>query len=106
MDDEAQNLSFPRHSEGWRADVPITEKIVWQAVNEAPACRHHQARISSFASTLLATHMLEAGAACAPSRSARTLQARPHTVYLHLSSALCRRFPVRWKPSRCPALTR
>jgi integrase len=26
---------FPGMVKGWRADVPITEKIVWQAVNEA-----------------------------------------------------------------------
>ena len=26
---------FPGTVKGWRADVPITEKIVWQAVNEA-----------------------------------------------------------------------
>jgi integrase/recombinase XerD len=72
---------------GWRADVPITEKIVWQAVNQAAKgagitkpVSPHSLRHS------FATHMLEAGA------DLRTIQVllghtklAHTTVYLHLS---------------------
>jgi len=47
----------------WRADVPITEKIVWQAVNEAAKRAGIGKHVSPH--TLrhcFATHMLEAGA--------------------------------------------
>src|SRR5277367_1371099 len=78
---------FPGTVKGWRADVPITEKIVWQAVNEAAKragiAKHvapHTLRHS------FATHMLEAGA------DLRTIQIllghaklADTTVYLHLS---------------------
>jgi len=78
---------FPGMVNNWRADVPITEKIVWQAVDEAA----RQAGIKKHVSphTLrhsFATHMLEAGA------DLRTIQVllghsklEHSTVYLHLS---------------------
>jgi len=55
---------FPGTVKGWRADVPITEKIVWQAVNEAAKRAGIAKHVSPH--TLrhcFATHMLEAGAA-------------------------------------------
>ena len=78
---------FPGTVKGWRADVPITEKIVWQAVNQAAKgagitkpVSPHSLRHS------FATHMLEAGA------DLRTIQVllghaklAHTTVYLHLS---------------------
>ena len=54
---------FPGTVKGWRADVPITEKIVWQAVNEAAKRAGITKHVSPH--TLrhcFATHMLEAGA--------------------------------------------
>jgi integrase/recombinase XerD len=78
---------FPGMVNNWRADVPITEKIVWAAVDEAAT----QAGIKKHVSphTLrhsFATHMLEAGA------DLRTIQVllghsklEHSTVYLHLS---------------------
>ena len=78
---------FPGTVNNWRADVPITEKIVWTAVVEAAKhagiAKHvapHTLRHS------FATHMLEAGA------DLRTIQVllghaklADTTVYLHLS---------------------
>ena len=78
---------FPGTVNNWRADVPITEKIVWKAVAEA--AKH--AGVSKHVSphTLrhsFATHMLEAGA------DLRTIQVllghaklADTSVYLHLS---------------------
>jgi site-specific recombinase XerD len=78
---------FPGMVNNWRADVPITEKIVWDAVAYAAK----QAGIKKHVSphTLrhsFATHMLEAGA------DLRTIQVllghsklEHSTVYLHLS---------------------
>ena len=85
--DETKNISIPRHGQQLRADVPITEKIVWTAVAEAAKhagiAKHvapHTLRHS------FATHMLEAGA------DLRTIQVllghaklADTTVYLHLS---------------------
>jgi len=78
---------FPGTVKGWRADVPITEKIVWQAVNEAAKRAGIGKHVSPH--TLrhcFATHMLEAGA------DLRTIQVllghaklAHTTVYLHLS---------------------
>jgi integrase/recombinase XerD len=53
---------FPGTVKNWRADVPITGKIVWQAVNEVARQTGIAKRVSPH--TLrhcFATHMLEAG---------------------------------------------
>ena len=78
---------FPGTVNNWRADVPITEKIVWTAVAEA--AKH--AGVSKHVSPhplrhSFATHMLEAGADL---RTIRMLLGHAKladtTVYLHLS---------------------
>ena len=78
---------FPGMANNWRADVPITEKIVWKAVSEARQRAGITKRVSPH--TLrhsFATHMLEAGA------DLRVIQVllghaklADTTVYLHLS---------------------
>ncbi|MGA2688753.1 MAG: site-specific integrase [Candidatus Korobacteraceae bacterium] len=78
---------FPGTVKGWRADVPITEKIVWQAVNQATKRAGITKHVSPH--TLrhcFATHLLEAGA------DLRTIQVllghaklAHTTIYLHLS---------------------
>ena len=78
---------FPGTVKGWRADVPITEKIVWQAVNEAAKRAGIAKHVSPHSLRhCFATHMLEAGA------DLRTIQVllghaklAHTTVYLHLS---------------------
>jgi site-specific recombinase XerD len=82
-----QTYLFPGTVNNWRADVPITEKIVWTAVVEAAKHAGIAKRVSPH--TLrhsFATHMLEAGA------DLRTIQVllghaklAHTTVYLHLS---------------------
>jgi len=81
---------FPSTVNNWRADVPITEKIVWKAVTEA--AKHAGVSKHVCPHTLrhsFATHMLEAGA------DLRTIQVllrhaklADTTVYLHLSARI------------------
>jgi integrase/recombinase XerD len=82
-----QTYLFPGTVNNWRADVPITEKIVWTAVAEAAK---HAGIVKHVSPHTLrhcfATHMLEAGA------DLRTIQVLlghaklAHTaIYLHLS---------------------
>jgi site-specific recombinase XerD len=78
---------FPGMVKGWRADVPITDKMAWSAVHKAAKRAGIQKRIGPH--TLrhcFATHILEAGA------DLRTIQIllghaqlSDTTVYLHLS---------------------
>jgi site-specific recombinase XerD len=78
---------FPGTRHGWRADVPITAKVVWDAVQYATRRAGIQKRVTPH--TLrhtYATHLLEAGA------DLRTIQLllghadlSHTTVYLHLS---------------------
>jgi integrase/recombinase XerD len=58
-----QTYLFPGTVNNWRADVPITEKIVWTAVADAAKRAGITKHVSPH--TLrhsFATHMLEAGA--------------------------------------------
>lgn len=78
---------FPGTVDGWRADKPMTEKCVWQAVREACVRAGIKKRVTPH--TLrhcFATHLLESGA------DLRTIQMilghsdlEATTVYLHLS---------------------
>jgi len=78
---------FPGMINGWRADVPITDKMVWSAVRKAALRAGIEKRVGPH--TLrhcFATHMLEAGA------DLRTIQVllghaklADTAVYLHLS---------------------
>jgi site-specific recombinase XerD len=78
---------FPGTVKGWRADVPITEKIVWQAVREAAERAGITKHVSPHSLRhCFATHMLEAGA------DLRTIQVLlghakigDTALYLHLS---------------------
>ena len=78
---------FPGTVKGWRADVPITEKIVWQAVDEAAKRAGITKHVSPHSLRhCFATHLLEAGA------DLRTIQVllghakiADTALYLHLS---------------------
>jgi len=82
-----QTYLFPGTRHGWRADAPITSKVVWDAVQYAVRKAGLEKRVTPH--TLrhtYATHLLEAGA------DLRTIQLllghadlSHTTVYLHLS---------------------
>lgn len=82
-----QTYLFPGTQDGWRADKPITPRVIWDAVRFAARAAGIDRRVSPH--TLrhsYATHLLEAGA------DLRTIQVllghadlTHTTVYLHLS---------------------
>ena len=90
---------FPGTVKNWRADVPITPKVVWKAVNEAGKRAGIRNRVAPhLLRHSFATHMLEAGA------DLRTIQhllghakIGDTALYLHLSrrhlQAVCGQSP-------------
>jgi integrase/recombinase XerD len=78
---------FPGTVQGWRADVPVTTKLPWEACQEAAKRAGLTKRVSPhILRHSYATHMLEAGA------DLRTIQVllghskiEHTTLYLHLS---------------------
>jgi site-specific recombinase XerD len=82
-----QTYLFPGTKDGWRADKPITPRVIWDAVRFAARAAGIDRRVSPH--TLrhsYATHLLEAGA------DLRTIQVllghadlTHTTIYLHLS---------------------
>jgi integrase/recombinase XerD len=82
-----QTYLFPGTVKGWRADQPITTKVVWEACREAAQRAGITKRVSPhLLRHSFATHQLENGA------DLPTLQAllghtdlKPTSVYLHLS---------------------
>src|SRR5260370_16751793 len=91
---------FPGTVNNWRADVPITPKVVWKAVNEAGKRAGIRRRVAPhLLRHSFATHMLEAGA------DLRTIQVLlghakigDTALYLHFSPPHLHPLPTPLKP--------
>src|SRR5206468_1148193 len=96
---------FPGTRNGWRADKPITPKVIWEAVQHAARKAGIQKHVTPH--TLrhcFATHMLEEGA------DLRTIQVlmghkdiEATTRYLHVSPSVCSQPRIRWDGFPSPA---
>jgi integrase len=97
---------FPGTVKGWRADVPITEKIVWTAVAEATKRAGIAKRVSphtlrhSFATHCWKPEQIYSLSKCCSDTPSWTIR-RSISI---CPGVICRQFPVLWKLSRCPAL--
>src|SRR6266852_5276131 len=71
---------FPGTVNNWRAEVPITPKVVWKAINEAGKRAGIRRRVAPhLLRHSFATHMLEAGAEETP-RDARKAELVCHRL--------------------------
>ena len=99
---------FPGTVNNWRADVPITEKIVWTLWPKQPsrpASRSTYLHIRS--GTVSPRTCWKPAPICAPSRCfSDTPSSNTRRSTCICRAAICRRFPVRWKPSKCPSPTK
>ncbi len=100
---------FPGTVNNWRADVPITEKIVWTAVAEA--AKHAGRRASTCLRTRSGTVSLltcsKPAPICARSRFCWVMPSSPTPLSTcTCPGVICKQFRVRWKPSRCLVPTR
>ena len=99
---------FPGTVNNWRADVPITEKIVWTAVAEAAkhagVGKHVSPQRSGTVSLLTCS---KPAPICARSRFCWVTPSSPTPLSTcTCPGVICKRFRVRWKPSRCLVPTR
>jgi integrase/recombinase XerD len=98
---------FPGTVAGWRADKPITKRVLWDACVVAAQRAGLRKRVSPhLIRHSYATHLLESGA------DLRTIQlllghaeVRHTVLYLHLSRRLSRRSRIRSMRSSSPRLT-
>ena len=97
---------FPGTVNNWRADVPITAKVVWKAVNEAGKRAGISKRVRLICFDTASPHTcLKPVLICVLSRFYLAI---PRSAILHSTcicpAAICKRFQVRWKLSKSPAL--
>jgi len=99
---------FPGTVKNWRADVPITEKIVWDAVAYAAK----QAGLTSMylrtrSDTVSQRTCWKPALTCAPSRFFSDIPSSNTRRFTYtFRGATCRRFQARWKRSKCPGPTK
>jgi integrase/recombinase XerD len=99
---------FPGTVNNWRADVPITEKIVWKAVAEAAKQAGVSKHVSPHTSgTVSPLTCWKPAPICARSRSCWVMPSSPTLLSTcTCPGVICKQFPARWKLSRCLVPTR
>src|SRR5215471_9022838 len=87
---------FPGMVNGWRADVPLTSKVVWDACREAATRAGLQKKVAPHCLRhSYATHLLDAGADLYTIQRLLGHADLRHTlVYLHLSERYLRAAPI------------
>jgi site-specific recombinase XerD len=99
---------FPGMVNNWRADVPITEKIVWDAVAHAAKQAGIKKHVSPIRSgTVSPLTCWKQAPICAPSRCFSDIPSSLTPLSTcTCPGVICRRFPARWKRSKCPGPTK
>ena len=99
---------FPGMVNNWRADVPITEKIVWAAMAEAARQAGIKKHVSPHTLDTVSPRIcLKQAPICAPSRCfSGTPSSNIRPSICTFRDATCKRFPVRSKPSKCHGPTK